>query len=174
MHQVILLPKHIPDHVKHDLAYNNLEYNKARVHGYNGIRSVSLERRCHTSEYITSELVVNYVRGVLQHTAEQLSINILPDYNNQINCLKYRSGDAGNFATHTDTIFDSDIVRKLTMIVMLEPAKSGGELVINGNDINLDAGDVVVFPSIYPHEVKPVTQGTRYTMVAWAYGPCWQ
>ena len=42
-----------------------------------------------------------------------------------------------------------------------------------GNDaykIDLNKGDVVVFPSYFLHRVSPVTKGTRYSVVAWAVG----
>ena len=32
-------------------------------------------------------------------------------------------------------------------------------------------GDVIVFPSYLLHRVKPVTKGTRYSVVAWFGGP---
>ena len=35
----------------------------------------------------------------------------------------------------------------------------------------LDYGDVVVFPSIIPHRVRPIKSGKRYSLVGWYGGP---
>ena len=37
--------------------------------------------------------------------------------------------------------------------------------------IPFKTGDILIFPStfLYPHVVKEVTEGTRYSFVAWAY-----
>ena len=40
----------------------------------------------------------------------------------------------------------------------------------NADKIELNKGDVVVFPSYFLHRVSPVTKGTRYSVVAWALG----
>lgn len=37
-----------------------------------------------------------------------------------------------------------------------------------------DAGDLIVFPSLLWHEVKPVTSGTRHSLVTWFNGPRWR
>ena len=39
------------------------------------------------------------------------------------------------------------------------------------DEINLDIGDMLVFPSIIQHKVNPVTRGERKVLVAWAWGP---
>jgi len=38
-------------------------------------------------------------------------------------------------------------------------------------EIKFKKGELVIFPSnfLYPHEVKLVTKGTRYTYVSWVY-----
>ena len=37
--------------------------------------------------------------------------------------------------------------------------------------IKLKEGDLLIFPSsfIYPHEVKPIKKGVRYSYVSWVY-----
>ena len=37
--------------------------------------------------------------------------------------------------------------------------------------INLNAGDIMVFPSafMYTHEVKPITSGERWSFVSWGF-----
>ena len=36
---------------------------------------------------------------------------------------------------------------------------------------NLKQGSFIMFPSYMKHRVTPVTSGTRYSAVTWAYGP---
>ncbi len=59
----------------------------------------------------------------------------------------------------------------LTMLVGLNDDYEGGELILAGDSYKLKAGDFMCFPSsfLYPHEVKPITKGTRYNMVAWGW-----
>ena len=40
----------------------------------------------------------------------------------------------------------------------------------NIDDIEMNKGDIVVFPSYLMHRVTPVTRGERYSLVAWACG----
>ena len=57
-----------------------------------------------------------------------------------------------------------------------ESEYEGGRLMFR--DINIEikqkAGTVIVFPSFYVHEVTPVTQGERYSLVSWVEGPKWR
>jgi len=70
-------------------------------------------------------------------------------------------------------------VRKISMSVILNDNYEGGEFQtkqIDGTECNEDtvkanAGDVIIFPSYLTHRVKPVTKGTRYSIVVWWAGP---
>ena len=48
---------------------------------------------------------------------------------------------------------------------------SGGEFLVCGQEVELKRGQIIIFPStfMYPHEVKEVKSGTRYSFVTWAY-----
>tara|TARA_A100000172_G_C2982105_1_gene89741 strand:+ start:34 stop:606 length:573 start_codon:yes stop_codon:yes gene_type:complete len=67
--------------------------------------------------------------------------------------------------------------RKLSMSLVLESEFTGGELEIHdafqNRNVTFDIkpGHVVIFPSWLLHRVKPVTSGTRYSLVAWMNGP---
>ena len=37
-------------------------------------------------------------------------------------------------------------------------------------DIELNKGDLIVFPSYCVHRVSPMIKGTRYAVVGWAHG----
>ena len=52
---------------------------------------------------------------------------------------------------------------------------TGGELLVLGRDICAKSkGSVTIFPSIFSHEVKPITSGTRWSLISWAWGPYWK
>jgi len=77
-------------------------------------------------------------------------------------------------------------IRKISSVLLLSDPKDfkGGELEFdftNGGgagkkiatEIN-KKGSLVVFPSFVKHRVRPVTQGTRYSMPMWYLGNPWQ
>jgi hypothetical protein len=103
-----------------------------------------------------------------------------------IQALKYTGEKKSRFASHTDNAFYdasgkfnyTNPNRVISLISYVNDDFEGGELVFKNLLVDKKpfvykpkAGDTVIFPSDlrYPHEVKPVTKGTRYSIVAW-YG----
>lgn len=75
---------------------------------------------------------------------------------------------------HIHSMFDGERkgVPVLTVLGALNNDYEGGELVMwEDQVIDLPAGAVIVFPSnfLYPHEVRPVKSGVRYSYVSWAW-----
>ena len=75
---------------------------------------------------------------------------------------------------HIHSMFDGQIkgIPTLTVLGGLNDDYEGGELLMFGESrIHLPAGAVVVFPSnfMFPHEVKPVKSGIRYSYVSWTW-----
>jgi predicted 2-oxoglutarate/Fe(II)-dependent dioxygenase YbiX len=75
---------------------------------------------------------------------------------------------------HIHSLFSGD--RKgipiLTVLGSLNNDYTGGEFVMWEDEvIDLPAGSIAVFPSnfLYPHEVRPVKTGVRYSYVSWAW-----
>ena len=65
-------------------------------------------------------------------------------------------------------------VRKLSMSIVLNSNYEGGGFEMRGleNKISkLEEGSIIVFPSFIEHRVVPVTNGFRYSLVAWFVGP---
>lgn len=73
-------------------------------------------------------------------------------------------------------------IRKLSAILFLNNAYSGGELemsVLDGGakkrifkpSSKVGKGSMVVFPSFITHRITPVTHGVRYSIVLWCRGP---
>ena len=84
-------------------------------------------------------------------------------------------GIGGHYNWHMDSkVPVNNEQRKLSISILLNDDFEGGGLEIESNkDENVlkYQGDIVVFPSFLQHRVLPVTDGTRYAAVSWAYGP---
>lgn len=89
----------------------------------------------------------------------------------QIQLTHYNEGDFYNWhMDHGDHQFSK---RKLSLVVQLTDPKEyeGGELEFFSNgEAMRDQGTLVLFPSYLYHRVKPVTKGTRKSLVAWVSG----
>lgn len=60
----------------------------------------------------------------------------------------------------------------LSIVAVLNDNYKGGEFIMfDDYEIKFKAGDLIIFPSVflYPHLVKPVKKGTRYSFVSWAW-----
>ena len=76
---------------------------------------------------------------------------------------------------HITSLFDG--ARKgipvLTLLGLLNDEFEGGEFVLfdENNVIDFESGDLMIFPSnfLYPHAVKPITSGVRYSFVSWSW-----
>lgn len=85
--------------------------------------------------------------------------------------LKYEPG--GHYITHVDDHFE--IPRTLSFIWRLNNDYKGGDLVwsMHGKEFHRSKtkpNSMLIWPSnfLYPHMVEPITEGTRYSIVAWA------
>jgi len=90
----------------------------------------------------------------------------------------YDSANQGFYGWHMDSMGSRAFTRKLTFILLLsDPADYAG----GGLQIGFEApvvkpkkGTVIVFPSPVLHQVLPVTDGVRFSLVSWAEGPQWR
>ena len=91
---------------------------------------------------------------------------------NQVDLLKYEVG--GKYEKHIDHSLHSP--RTLSCIINLNENYEGGDLVFYTPDqkdilkkIKCTTGTIIFFPSnfLYPHQIEPITKGTRYSIVTW-------
>ena len=81
----------------------------------------------------------------------------------------------GHYGMHIDKSLNGT-VRKLSLTIQLSSPEDyeGGELALqtrrDAEIMSKELGKMVVFPSYVLHEVRPVTKGTRYSLVAWVTG----
>jgi len=75
---------------------------------------------------------------------------------------------------HITSLFTGDIrgIPVLSIVCLLNDNYEGGEFIMfDDYEIKFKSGDLIIFPSVflYPHLVKPVKKGTRYSFVSWCY-----
>lgn len=92
------------------------------------------------------------------------------DSTEQIQFTKYKKGMF--YGKHVD--MGMDTFRKLSVSIILNDNFKGGELALHtGSEPDLlkpQAGTAIFFPSYVLHEVLPVTEGERNSLVVWASG----
>jgi predicted 2-oxoglutarate/Fe(II)-dependent dioxygenase YbiX len=107
---------------------------------------------------VASQALKEYARRFPKVLAEQ-------DYGYDL--LKYETG--GFYTTHTDSFKDRP--RAVSCSFALNDDYEGGEFAFFDRELvyNLKKGSCIMFPSnfMYPHEIMPVTSGTRYSIVTW-------
>jgi len=89
-----------------------------------------------------------------------------------IDLLKYEN--TGFYTWHVDHF--ADIPRTMSCILLLNNDYEGGNLCFRNPDgsgefeVDVKPNRMIIWPSnfLFPHTVKPVTNGTRYSVVAWA------
>ena len=164
---------------------NSLDFNEASIGGGKNTKvdqsirntySYSLTNK-HTS--LTHCHRFNLLHYLFSTAIKQYFETIkLQDYNfdqvtiQNIDILKYKKG--GFYKYHVDHF--GLIPRTFSCIMLLNNDYEGGEICFRYPDttgewlIDKKPGRIIVWPSnfLYPHRVKPVTKGTRYSVVSWA------
>lgn len=84
-----------------------------------------------------------------------------------------RTGPGMFYGPHVDTSLIEGKRRDLSFTLFLNDKKdyNGGELILyippETRTIKLNAGDIIIYPTKYIHEVKEVTEGERMVCVGW-------
>ena len=79
----------------------------------------------------------------------------------------------GFMSEHTDNIHHSHGQEygfpQVSALLFLNDNYEGGELIVAGNEYETKIGSGIIFPSnfMFPHEVKKITHGERWSIVTW-------
>jgi predicted 2-oxoglutarate/Fe(II)-dependent dioxygenase YbiX len=107
---------------------------------------------------VASQAIKEYGRRFLLESIEQDS---------GYDLLKYEVG--GFYTTHTDSFKNRP--RTVSCSFILNDDYEGGEFAFFDRELTykLKKGSCIMFPSnfMYPHEIMPVTSGTRYSIITW-------
>tara|TARA_R110002012_G_scaffold302516_3_gene503450 strand:+ start:820 stop:1398 length:579 start_codon:yes stop_codon:yes gene_type:complete len=88
---------------------------------------------------------------------------------------RYKKGQLmSKHADHIHSLFSGEHrgIPILSIVCVLNDDYEGGEFIMFDNyEIKFKAGDLIIFPSLflYPHLVKPIKKGIRYSFVSWVY-----
>lgn len=119
----------------------------------------------------------------LAHVASALNAQFyrfdLTGFGEPLQLTNYDQSEHGMYGWHQD-YNTGGISRKFSMVLQLsDPSQyDGGNLQIKtGGDIQnvrKQRGLIAAFPSYVLHQVTPVTQGSRQSLVAWVSGPAFK
>jgi predicted 2-oxoglutarate/Fe(II)-dependent dioxygenase YbiX len=141
--------------------YNPSEDSKSSQH--NKELDVLFNKKIDVLEQFLSQALLKYY--------DDLKLKDLVSYHSNIRLNKYKTGTI--MSEHFDLIRRNkqDGIPVLTFLGLLNDDFEGGQFVLRDEVIQFKQGDIMIFPStfLYPHKVKEVTQGTRYSFVSWAY-----
>lgn len=159
------------------------EYNSTSEWDDTRIGSGTVEKTLRSCEFIgisqqnviekNSEIRLNLDRELLECTRKvtQKYKEIFDTFDISIDTgyeiLKYEVGDF--YIQHTDSF--TELQRTLTCSIALNDDYGGGEFALFNREMVIKPvkGSAIVFPSnfMYPHEIMPVTEGTRYSIITW-------
>ena len=94
---------------------------------------------------------------------------------NQIRFNRYNKNQImSKHSDHIHSMFEGERrgIPILSIVGVLNDDYQGGEFIMfDDYEIKFKPGDLILFPSVflYPHLVKPVKKGTRYSFVSWCY-----
>lgn len=99
----------------------------------------------------------------------------LTGFGESLQLTHYDQSENGMYGWHQD--YNAGVSRKLSLVLQLsDPSEyEGGNLQLKTESepltVKKQRGLVIAFPSYVLHQVTPVTQGNRQSLVAWVSGP---
>lgn len=154
--------------------------------GFENNRADSDYRECEI-RWLNAQREESLVKTIWKYAQEasRNSFDVDIRYINELQFTTYRGSKKkpGKYGWHHDVNFKNPAPyhRKLSFTLQLSDPKDyeGGEFEFDPDIDPLpeeakQKGTVLVFPSFYKHQVKPVTKGTRHSLVTWVEGPHWR
>ena len=147
-----------------------------------GVGGVNPNVRRSQISWLDNNPNTKWVFEKLAHVASQLNADYfrfdLNGFGEKLQLTNYDQSENGMYGWHQD--YGGGISRKLSLAVQLtDPSEyEGGNLQVmtSGNPVNVrkQRGLIAAFPSYVLHQVTPVTQGSRQSLVAWVSGPAFK
>jgi len=174
-----VVPKKLCKQVIKELK--KVEWQKFKFYNYkkNNLKSLSKEKELETSyDLIDSHNEMGeHLWYAIEKYVKHYNFPWFPGWNGYTH-LKYNKYKKGTLmAEHCDHIhhmFDGNKkgIPTLSCTGALNNDYEGGDFYMFKNKkYKIDTGSVIIFPSnfLFPHKVKEITKGTRYTYVSWVY-----
>jgi PKHD-type hydroxylase len=148
--------------------------------GSNGVVDANI-RRSQVS-WLNNSQDTKWIFEKLAHVASAMNSQHfrfdLTGFGEPLQLTNYDQSENGMYGWHQD--FGSGVSRKLSMAVQLtDPAEyEGGNLQVmtagEPQNIRKQRGLIAIFPAYTVHQVTPVMQGSRQSLVAWVSGPAFK
>jgi hypothetical protein len=164
---------------------NSSEWTKGRTGDDNPDRPLDSFRNCDIIGMSVKEIIdANYetrkkIDDLIFNNAGRAMHKYIEDFpdNNFVRFINSDSGyellrytEGGFYKQHVDNGKKVNL-RVLSMSINLNDDYDGGEFAFFNREliIKTKPGSVILFPSnfMYPHEITPVTKGTRYSIITW-------
>lgn len=163
------------------IEMNNIKFQEHKFGNSNNLISLSGSKELSVSwSYVSTKLNIEsklYDAIIEYQKFIQPNIKIYSGFQGYSPIRFNKYSEDKQMALHIDHIHSLfDGTRKgipiLSMLGTLNEDYEGGDFVFFDNyKIKLNAGDLLIFPSIflYPHKVEPVTKGIRYSYISWVW-----
>lgn len=123
--------------------------------------------------------VNHWLEGVLYnaglYAVEQAGWGLSVGRPETVQLTEYTPGQHYDKHIDTDFFLPNQSIRKVSVVLLLSDPQEfeGGEFTFDDPDVSVPMvkGSVLAFPSLCPHQVKPVTAGVRRSAVCWIRGP---
>lgn len=122
-------------------------------------KNFDIRKRIDEEFYLCASKAINEYRILFPEVASEIDTGY--------GLLRYKKGQF--YVQHTDSFKNQQ--RSVSCSFMLNDDYEGGEFAFFDREIVIKGskGSIVMFPSnfMFPHEVMPVTSGTRYSIITW-------
>ena len=156
---------------------DNVEEQKATVHGRDNSQDVRNNSVYAVDDSDFKKVVLSWMLKANVEMGWEFDITGIET----LQLSKYSENQ--KYSWHYD-VMPGPTARKLTFTVSLNTEYKGGEFQFSWGKPNWKykqrtlpdpaletVGKFIIFPSYYYHRVLPVTEGVRYSLTGWAYGP---
>lgn len=124
-----------------------------------------IQKNCEVRQKLDNQIFIGAAKCIQEYNNKFPYCKIEEDSGYQL--LRYSEGCF--YIEHTDSFKGRP--RAVSCSFMLSDNFEGGEFAFFNRELKykLDKGDAIMFPSnfMYPHEIMPVTKGTRYSAITW-------
>lgn len=157
--------------------------NRAQINNDPEGNNLKRVRRSHVS-WMDCNQETEWVFRKLAHAISSLNSQFykfdLTGFGEALQLTNYDQSENGMYGWHQDYGGKRSVSRKLSAVLQLtDPTQyEGGNLQIMTSvepiNVRKQRGLIAVFPSYQLHQVTPVTQGSRQSLVAWLSGPAFR
>lgn len=171
-----IIPEYLCDSII-DEYVNDSDWRDSMIGNRNVDKNI---RNCQLMPISTKNSISKnqFIRKELDDKVFEVASKIITDLKSKFNTitisqdsgydlLRYNKG--GFYTQHTDSYTEHP--RAVSCSLILNDDYEGGEFAFFDRELvyKLKKGSAITFPSnfLYPHEIMPVTKGTRYSIITW-------